>query len=500
MAQAMRILSKSKLTAHRQCPKRLWLELHRPELRDDSAQSSATFSTGHSVGVIAQALYDPRPERVIINSQGHDFNAAFDHTTELLRGKQPFFEAGFRAGGALAFADVMLPVGRGAWKMVEVKSSASIKDYHLDDVAIQHFVATHAGVKLKSLALAHVNSKWIYPGAGDYRGLLVETDVTAEAASRVADVKTWIAEAQATANKRREPGVRTGAHCSAPFECGFIDYCTAQEPNAVHPVTWLPKVQTKALKAHLADPAVTELAQVPDALLNPSQQRVKIVSLSGVTHFNRKGATAALKPHKLPAYFLDFESINPAVPLWAGTRPYQQIVFQFSCHRQSRNGTLEHRDFLHEGSDDPSDALAAALLIACDASTSSAPIFVYYASFERTRIEDLAARLPRRRKSLLSLTARLVDLLPIVRDNYYHASQQGQWSIKRVLPALVPDLAYDQLDEVQNGGGAQDAYLEIIAPETTVERKAQRAQQLRDYCALDTLAMVRIREALLSGT
>ena len=179
----MRTLSKSKLIAHRQCPKRLWLELHRPELREDSAQSAATFSTGHSIGAIAQALYDPRPDRAIINSQGADFNTAFENTLELLHGKQPFFEAGFRAGGVLAFADVMLPLGRGAWKMVEVKSSASIKDYQFDDVAIQHFVATQSGVKLKSLALAHVNSKWVYPGAGDYRGLLVETDVTVEAAS-----------------------------------------------------------------------------------------------------------------------------------------------------------------------------------------------------------------------------------------------------------------------------------------------------------------------------
>jgi hypothetical protein len=496
----MRIFSKSKLIAYRQCPKRLWLELHRPDLRADSMQAQVGFSAGRDVGVIAQSLYDPHPERIVIDSQVDGFDQAFARTANLLRGKAPFFEAGFRAGGALAFADVMLPLGRGTWKMVEVKSSASIQDYHLDDVAIQHFVATQAGVKLKSLALAHVNSKWVYPGAGDYRGLLVETDVTVEAASRAADVKAWIAEAQATASKRREPNIRTGAHCLDPFECGFTDYCTAQEPKAVHPVTWLPKVQTKALKAHLADPAVTELAQVPDALLNPSQQRVKTVSLSGVTHFDRKGATSALKSHKLPAYFLDFESINPAVPLWAGTRPYQQIVFQFSCHRQSRNGTLDHREFLHEGSDDPSDALAAALLTACDAVTSNAPIFVYYASFERSRIEELAARLPRQRKSLLSLAARLVDLLPIVRDHYYHPSQQGKWSIKRVLPALVPDLAYDQLDEVQNGGDAQDAYLEVIAPETSAERKTQRARQLRDYCALDTLAMVRIREALLCGT
>ncbi len=176
----MRPLSKSKLIAHRQCPKRLWLELHRPDDRKDSAQSVANYATGHSVGAIAQALYDPRPERIVIDPFTDGFDAAFARTEALLSGDTPFFEAGFRANGALAFADVMLPApqfGRGAWKMVEVKSSTSVKDYHRDDVAIQYFVATHAGLKLKALAIAHIDSSWIYPGGGDYRGLLVESDV-----------------------------------------------------------------------------------------------------------------------------------------------------------------------------------------------------------------------------------------------------------------------------------------------------------------------------------
>ena len=495
----MRTLSKSKILAHRQCPKRLWLEFHSVNKPEYSAQTKASFATGHSVGAVAQALYDPRPERVVLDAQTDGYPVVADRTAELLSGKSPFFEALFSAGGALAFADVMQPLGRGAWKMVEVKSSTSMKDYHLDDAAIQYFVATQSGVKLKALALAHIDSTWIYPGGGDYTGMLVETDVTADVAKRIDDVAEWIAKAQATAQLRTEPEIRTGVHCDDPFPCGFHDHCSSQEPQEVHPVAWLPGAKKKALKAHLANPEITELTQVPDELLNAMQQRVKVATVSGETYFDRKGAAAALKPHKLPAYFLDFETINPAVPIWVGTRPFQQIPFQFSCHRQGRTGHLEHREFLHVTSTDPSADFVSALLIACDAETSTAPIFVYNQGFESARVKELANRFAKQRRALLSLVDRMVDLLPITKANYYHPAQQGSWSIKAVLPALVPDLAYDQLDEVQDGGGAQQASLEIIASETTSVRKAQRINQLLAYCKLDTLAMVRVREALLAG-
>ncbi len=495
----MRTLSKSKILAHRQCPKRLWLELQPDSSPDYSAQTIASFATGHSVGAVAQALYDPRSERIVLDAQTDGYGAVSARTAELLRGKSPFFEALFSAGGALAFADVMQPHGRAAWKMIEVKSSTSVKDYHRDDAAIQYFVATQSGVKLKALALAHIDSTWVYPGGGDYDGMLVETDMTAEVAKRTDEVAGWIAEAQATARKRTEPNIRTGAHCNDPFPCGFAAYCAAQEPQAIHPVSWLPSAQKKALKAHLANPEIIELAQVPDALLSVVQLRVKAASLSGKTYFDAKGAAAALKPHKLPAYFLDFETISPAVPLWAGTRPFQQVPFQFSCHRLGRTGGLVHREFLYTDSTDPSADFVAALLVACDAETSTAPIFVYNQGFESARIKELSKRFAMQSKALLSLVDRLVDLLPIAKAHYYHPSQQGSWSIKAVLPALVPDLAYDQLDQVQDSGGAQQAFLEIIASATTATRKAQRIKQLLAYCKLDTLAMVRVREALLKG-
>lgn len=196
----MRTLSKSKLLAFRQCPKRLWLEIHRPALRQDSAATQASFDVGYQVGDIARQLYDPESKGQLIDPHGEGFEAALARSAALLTSSRPIFEAGFAAGGvALAFADVMLPARKGGkrvWRMVEVKSSTSVKDYHRDDIAIQAFVAKSAAVPLASIVLAHVDTTWIYPGGDDYQGLLVENDLTVEAFGRVNEVKGWIADAQ----------------------------------------------------------------------------------------------------------------------------------------------------------------------------------------------------------------------------------------------------------------------------------------------------------------
>jgi hypothetical protein len=212
-------LSKSKLLAFRQCPKRLWLEIHRPTLRQDSAATQASFDVGHQVGDIARQLYDPNGKGQLIDPQGEGFAAAFTRSTELLSSSRPIFEAGFSAGGALAFADVLLPARKGGkrvWRMIEVKSSTSVKDYHRDDTAVQAFVARSAGVPLASIALAHIDTSWVYPGGDDYRGLLAENDLTIDAFGRENEVKGWIADAQAVARKRTEPKTGTGRHCGEP--------------------------------------------------------------------------------------------------------------------------------------------------------------------------------------------------------------------------------------------------------------------------------------------
>lgn len=488
----MHNFSKSKLIAYRQCPKRLWLEIHHPELRQDSAQTTMSYQVGHTVGEIAQRLYDPAGTGALIDAQTEGFDAAFTRTAALLNSDRPIFEAGFCAAGALAFADVMLPIkhnGQNAWRMIEVKSSAGIKDYHRDDAAIQAFVARSAGTRLASVALAHIDSQWTYPGDGDYRGLLVEEDLSEEVFGRGEEVKTWIAAAQDVASQPNCPACRTGKKCSHPYECGFLAHCQSQEPGAEFPVSWLPQVRAKALIQKIEEDDIRDLRDIPDELLNPGQLRVKSHTLNGETFFDAAGAASDLASHKPPAYFIDFETIKFAVPIWKGTRPFQQIPFQFSLHRLTRTGKLEHHSYLDLSGNDPSLAFAEALVSACG---KKGPVFVFNAGFETARIKELAERFPKLREDLLAINARVVDLLPIARARYYHPSQQGSWSIKKVLPAIAPDLRYDHLDGVQDGGMAMDAYLEAIAPTTGAERKNQIQQQLFVYCQMDTFAMVRL--------
>jgi len=186
---------------------------------------------------------------------------------------------------------------------------------------------------------------------------------------------------------------------------------------------------------------------------------------------------------------MDFETIRFAVPIWKGTRPYQQIPFQFSVHRLSPAAKVEHVSFLDLSGNDPSRSFAEALIAACG---KRGPVFVYNAVFETARIKELAERFPRLKQPLLAISARAVDLLKVPEQNYYHPSQEGSWSIKKVLPAIAPDLSYDTLDGVQDGGMATDAYLEAISPLTVATRKQEISEQLLAYCKLDTTTMLRL--------
>ncbi len=485
----MRQLSKSKLMAYRQCPKRLWLEVNKPELKEESPTAEKGFAIGYEVGGIARNIYDSDGTGVLIDIDSLGFNQAFEATTELLKRSQPIFEAGLRAGGALAFTDVLLPEnGEGGrqWRMVEVKSSTSVKDYHHDDIAVQVYVARTAGVPLTSVSLAHIDSSWVYPGDGNYEGLLHEADLTAEAFSRTEEVKSWIAEAQNILTNNAEPNIETGPHCSQPFDCSFYEYCSRNKPVPEYPIDWLPRFSSAKVE-ELALDGITDLTQVPDAQLNEKQILVKKHTLANTVFFDAAGAAADLAPNGLPAYFLDFETIQFAVPIWKGTRPYQQIPFQFSLHVLSDADEFMHKGFLDLSGNNPSEAFANELVNVCG---EEGPVYVYNAAFERSRISELADVFPLLSDKLLAINERIVDLLPIARERFYHPSQQGSWSIKKVLPAIVPALRYDSLEGVQDGGLAMEAFLEAISPETSTERRAEIEKQLVEYCKLDTYAMV----------
>ena len=377
--------------------------------------------------------------------------------------------------------------------MVEVKSSTSVKDAQREDLAIQAHIATKAGVSLEATALAHIDSSWVYPGGEDYAGLLVETDLTDETRQRMSDVQGWIDAAQAIAALSAMPLVKTGPQCDSPYACGFYDHCSSLEPAVEMPVYWLPRFHT----GPWIERGVVDLRDVPVDALNDVQRRVRDSTVEGGVHFDAKGAALDLGAYPLPGYFLDFETIQFAVPIWGGTRPYQQIPFQYSMHRLDEIGHLEHGEFLDLSGGDPSRAFAEQLIADCG---KAGPVFVYNAAFERSRMAELAERFPDLKNGLEAIISRVVDLLPIARNRYYHPSQKGSWSIKAVLPAIVPELSYDGLDGVRNGGDAQVAFLEAIHPHTDAAQRDALRRQLLAYCALDTYAMVRLWQVFAGRT
>jgi hypothetical protein len=499
----MAVLSKSKILAYLQCPKRLWLEVHQPGLRTDSSATTASFATGHAVGDASRTIYDPNGTGIFLDIKALGLRGLIAATQTALTERKTIFEAGFQANGTLSLADILIPVEDAsgpAWRMVEVKSSTGVKEYHVKDLAVQTAIATQAGVRLTKVSVAHVDNTWTYPGSQQYSGLLKEVDQTAHVKELGADVAQWLNDAHLIAKLPTAPAKSTGDHCTDPFECGFLAYCSASEPKVEHPVAWLPRVQTKALKAHIASPGVKAMEDVPDSLLNALQLRVKKHTLAETVDFDSVGSNTALDRHPLPAYFLDFETIAFAVPIWAGTRPYEQVPFQFSMHYlQDADQKPQHSEFLDLTGNNPTRPFAEALVQSCG---QAGPIFVYNKGFEGARIEDVIRHLQEEVglvASLAAIKARLVDLKPITQDAYYNPNQKGSWSIKAVLTAMVPELSYKNLDTVQDGGGAQQAYLKAIGlagvdgglSDIELIRK-----QLLAYCELDTFAMVRIWQKL----
>ena len=471
--------------AWRQCPKRLWLEVNRPELVVYPPSTQRRFDLGHEVGAVARSLH---PGGVLVDPPTLG-QAARDTARLLARGGDlTLFEATFSHGGVLVRADLLLREG-GVARMVEVKSATEVKPYHVDDIAVQTWVVRGAGVPLEQVALACVDRDFVYAGDGDYHGLLRETDVTGQVDELVALVPDWIAGCAATlAGDVPEQGIWAG--CTDPFACPFIAFCSQDEPE--YPVSLLPRGETVADQLRAA--GYDDLRLVPEHwAFSELHRRVWQATRTGLPDFDPQAA-AHLAALPFPRFYLDFETIQFAVPVWAGTRPWEQLPFQWSCHVERAPGELEHREFLDTSGEPPMRSCADTLVAALGA---EGPVFVY-SGFEKGVLAALAARFPSLEGPLAAITDRLVDLLPVTRAAWYHPAMKGSWSIKDVLPTVAPELDYADLGEVHDGTAAQIAYVEAVHPDTPVERADELAHGLLAYCAQDTLALVRLRR-FLSG-
>lgn len=479
-------LSKSRILIHRQCPKRLWLQIHQPKLAVEEADTTARIAAGNQVGDLARSLH---PDGLLIDAE--NLTQALADTATALRGKRrPLFEATFQSGGVLVRADLLLPV-RGGFDLVEVKSSGSVKDYHLEDAAIQAWVAGKAGLPVKRTKIAHIDTAFVYRGDDDYHGLFAHADISDEVAAYAKSIPKWIKAAQRTL-AGDEPEVEPGVQCSKPFSCPFSGYCSPDEGKG-YPPEILP--YGKRVAAQLRAAGYNDLRKVPrKALTHPKHLRVLRATKSGKAELDPQ-AGEQLRALGYPRYFLDFETIQFAVPLWPDTRPYEQVPFQWSCHIEKCSGKIEHKAFLADGAGDPRRAFAESLVKVL---MTVGPILVYHATFERDRVRYLAETYPDLAPALLAAVERFVDLLPIARDHYYHRAMRGSWSLKAVLPTIAPELAYDGMD-VANGGMAQAAFAEILDRQTRPKRRAALRQSLLVYCERDTLAMVEIARFFMNG-
>jgi len=474
--------SKSRLVAYRQCPKRLWLQTYRRELAQRSEAVENRMAQGNLVGAAAQRLF---PQGRLI---GHvlDLPAALRDTGDALAqpGDLTLFEAALRWQDVLIRADVLIRRS-GRYRMIEVKASTKVKDSHLTDASIQTWVARGAGLDIEQVELAHIDNRFVYPGGDDYRGLFEHADMTAAVEPLQEEIPGWVEGAQRDLAGPM-PDIAVGRQCHDPFECEFLAFCAPD--NVAFPVELLPN-STKLARA-LRLEGFADLRDVPiDRLPKEDHRRIWRATTSGHAEID---PAAAARIHALPwpRYFLDFETVGPAVPRWAGTRPYQKIPMQWSCHRQDADGTITQLPpYLDTTGADPRRAFAASL---CNTIDGLGIIVVYNATFERGVMMQMAETFDDLAPALRDMASRLFDLLPFTREHYYHPAMLGSWSIKRVLPTIAPDLDYGNLETVQSGDMVEPIYFEMVDPATTPERREALATALLTYCARDTLAMVRL--------
>ena len=479
-------LSKSKFTTGLQCPKLLWWTVHEPEapeLVPDELQQRV-FARGTRVGELARSYV---PGGVLIDLPHTHVHERVAATAKALAAGAPaIYEASFLEDGVFVSVDILERCGDG-FVLTEVKSTLDVKEQHLADVAIQLYVVRRAGLPVRRAEVMHLNRECRFP---DLSNLFVREPVTEQLHALLLDAPARIAALRGTL-AGAIPDVATGAHCTAPYKCPFLERCWPALPD--HHVSTLYRLQRAKLETLLAQGYVTIQDLPPEFTASAAAMRQIRSVRAGepIVEHDLRSALATLRP---PLAYLDFETVNPAIPVWPGCAPYDQVPVQFSCHVQQRDGSLVHHAWLADGPADPRRPLAEALLEAC---AGARTVVAYYASFERSCIERLARSLPDLAPALRDLAARIEDLHPVVRDHVYHPEFGGGFGLKSVLPALCSGLGYDDL-EIQDGDTAA-ASLEALLLDTDAYSDADR-QSLRNallrYCERDTLAMVRLHERL----
>ncbi len=443
-------ISKSKFVAGVQCLKRLYLQVHEPQLAaEPDAATEAIIQQGREVGLLARQLC---PGGVEVDGAG-GLGQALRNTRELVANPEvpAIYEATFEHGGVLVRVDVLQRRRDGRWRLVEVKSSTDLREdhYHLEDVAIQYRVLSRGGLDVASACLAHINRDYVCRGGSiDVRRFFRIRNLTRRV-ERLQPKLTFQLRAELTVLAMpKAPDIAPGRHCTDPVTCEFCDRCNPPRPD--DHIGYLPRIHASAME-ELEEIGVESIHDIPDDFeLSEIQRRATTCVQTGEPWFSPE-LGEALSMLNYPLCLMDFETVNPAIPRFAGMRPYDQLPFQWSVHVMRKPGAeLEHYEFVATDTTDPRREFITSL---CSALGKRGSIVVYSA-FESQRLSELAAWLPEFAGRIKKIQRRLWDLLPVIRNHVYHPRFAGSFSLKYVLPALVPDMTYEGMP-VANGQDCQ---------------------------------------------
>ena len=503
----MKQLSKSKYAKYCQCPKCLWMSVYKPEEEVIDPTSEARFETGTEVGDLAMGLLGDYIDVTTNKPDGKlDIKAMLDKTQQLMAdGTENICEASFSYDGNYCAVDILHKTD-GGWAIYEVKSTSFPEfngnpaklDKYLPDVAYQKWVLTKCGVNVTGVFLVCLNSDYVRQGELDIQKLFVINDMDEMIANEYDKVEARQAEAKKLLQQTEEPEMDIWEGCKKPYECAFYDYCSRHLPSPS--VFDMYRMQFSKKLEYYRKGMIT-YDDIKNEKLTPVRRIQIDSSLANEPHINKDSIEKFLETITYPIYFLDFESMQPAIPPFDNMKPYQQICFQYSLHIiENEGGPLLHKEHLGVSGSDPRRALAEQL---CQDIPMDVCTLVYNKSFECTRLKEMAEWFPDLAEHLLNIRENIVDLLvPFQQGDYYLPSMGGSFSIKVVLPSLFPDdpsLDYHNLEGgVQSGNDAMTIFPKIQYMSPDEQEKTRKA--LLEYCCLDTYAMVKVWEKLIETT
>ncbi len=450
----------------------------------------AIFDQGHQVNRLFQALF---PDGIVIQGS-NDFDKVIEETRAALLLKKPLFEPGFRYKNTYARADVLAPGKGGRWDLYEVKSASKIKDEYYPDVAFQKYCYEGAGIKIGKTYLVHINNEYVRDGALDPEALFIREDITDEIGEWVDRVEPDVDRMMEILRQAECPEVKIGPQCDDPHDCPLQDLCWHHIPE--DSVFVLNKIRKEKAFGFINGGCVRVQDVPPEQLKAASHQIVHRCHVENKTHADRAAIRAFIEQIEFPAYFIDFETVSPAIPFYDGTRPFQQVPFQFSLHiLRGLDKELEHHAFLAEGPGDPRPEFLSRLKRLVGPKGS---ILAFSLSFERDRMRESVEAYPEYGDWFNKLEGRLLDLmLPFQKFDYYDPKQLGRYSIKSVYPALTGG-SYEGM-EISDGGQASREYARVTFSDGITKEERKRVYDgLLEYCKLDTRAMIDVLKVLRS--